>query len=566
MADPAEDDTEEGGAPASTPAAAPTDVSSSARAPVPGPDFTSMVKAPGDTAELQGKLAEIQRGKSAANAANADETIKRLGTDRARMEAAYKASATMPEELQSGWDAKTKMAEHSTDPVTAFGSVGSVFAMLASSFAGLPMEHALNAGAAAISAVHAGDEKAYQKEYESWKANTDLAVKRHEIQHQAYNDATNLMNSNINAGRTKMELAATRFGDQKAQALLDAGMDKELFELIHSRNKAALDMQSQWDQVQLQHEKVQDLRSREGYNDPARRGAVVQQWNQDWAAGGRQSLKYDFAKDYIDQQKKANPNYTPDDLAKWGKEAANAQEADDTKGAKGANTDLTEDRQKAALIAKLRDEKVAAGTPVLQATQEAKQEAEKAYPPKMTSAQQGKYQDRAFMADQTLQTIEKQLDRLQKYVGITGTAGYVSRAGEKVANIAGSTAVERQEFAKDIELMRLNASRMLTLSQGRPLAAEAARINAIIKGNSFGDLNAPTIAALRDYEKFVQDFKKDAESRLSGGANPEGGGTNGAGGTGGASGATKSKKAPWLNDPVVGPGDRSEVESGISYG
>jgi hypothetical protein len=47
--------------------------------------------------------------------------------------------------------------------------VGSVFAMLASSFAGLPMEASLNAGAAAINAIHKGDEESYKREFETWQ-------------------------------------------------------------------------------------------------------------------------------------------------------------------------------------------------------------------------------------------------------------------------------------------------------------------------------------------------------------------------------------------------------------
>src|SRR3954466_11401980 len=100
----ADDDTEGGGsgsaaAPGTVPAGSTQMVPDREPAPA-GPDFTSMVRSPGDMAGLQDKLSEIQRAKTATNAANAAEATARLDRDRARMETAYKASAVMPPELE----------------------------------------------------------------------------------------------------------------------------------------------------------------------------------------------------------------------------------------------------------------------------------------------------------------------------------------------------------------------------------------------------------------------------------------------------------------------------------
>lgn len=568
MADPAEDDTEEDGAPASTPAVAPTDVSSATRAPaapVPGPDFTSMVKAPGDTADLQSKLSEIQRGKSAANAANADETIQRLGTDRARMEAAYKASATMPAELQQDWDAKAKSAEHSTDPVTAFGSVGSVFAMLASSFAGLPMEQALNAGAAAINAVHQGDATAYQRDYDSWKANTDLALKRHEIQHQAYNDATNLMNSNINAGRTKMELAATRFGDQKAQALLDAGMDKELFDLINSRNKAALEMQSEWDKVQLQHEKVQDLRQDPRYQsgDPAQKAAAVQDWNQRWAANGGQKLRYDAEADYIAAQKRANPNWSPDDMLQWKKDFATAAEGDTS--AAGPTGPLSTGKLKSKAIQQIIDEDAAKGitTSIADAT--------KRYNLTTSTPSGNRLDDIAKqvnMFDNGKTAIDRAIASIDKHWGSVGVAGYATRGAERVGNIFGSNETDRSQLAHDIQYLQTIAPRLLNDASSRGLKAEADKIGSIIAGLNIGDTTANTKRALSEVRELWDKMQQDNLARRNGAPNLPAA-TGGPGATpasGGAGGASGSPKPKWQSAPIVSPGQRSEAESDVANG
>jgi hypothetical protein len=153
--------------------------------------------------------------------------------------------------------------------------------------------------------------------------------------------------------------------------------------------------------------------------------------------------------------------------------------------------------------------------------------------------------------------IDKNLKRLQNYVGIAGAAGYGTRLAEKVGNVFGNDEVGRQEFAKDVELMRLNASRILTLSQGRPLATDAAKVNNIIKGISIGDVNKSTIAALRDYRELVQKFKEDSASRLQGGgagmggSNPEGIGAK-------PSGGAPLTTPKWQQAPVIGP--RSEMQ------
>ena len=543
MADAAEETTEDTGAAA--PSAAP------AAAPAPaGPDFTSLVRPPSDMAAVQGKLSEIQRQKTAANAANADETIKRLETDRARMETAYKASAVMPDELKQPWDSNAERAKYSTDPVQAFGSIGSVFAMLATSFAGLPMEHALNAGAAAINAVHAGDEKAYQSAYDAWQKNTNLAIKRHEIQRQAYNDAINLMNTNINAGRTKMELAATKFGDQKAQALLDAGMDKELFELFDSRNKAALNLQSEWDKVQLQHEKIADLRADPRYSSQniAEKQQAIQDWQRRWSAQGAMKLKYDFKQDYIENQKRSNPNYTPEDLLKWG------QEAD---ASEGAGDISTTGKLKTAAIKEIFEKAAAEGKPITMA------EATRQYNLTTSTPSGNRVDDLRGKIDQANNIIagaEKNLEFLRSYKGAAGLIGKIMRGEEIAENIANiSDKSDRAQFRRRVLELQEMAPRIMTDSNGRPLKAAQDKIDGIVAGLNSGDTGPNTIRA---YEELVADMKKrisDYQNRMNGGGQP-------AGGSGVAApppAAAGKNKTPWLNDPIVKPtgaGPRADIE------
>lgn len=560
MADATDDDEEVGTPAASAPTSGAISPAAPAAAPAPsGPDFTSMIKPPGDMAALQGQLSAIQKAKAATNAANADETTKRLDVDRARMEQAYKASATMPDELKQGWDSKAKSAEHSTDPVTAFGSLGSVFAMLASSFAGLPMEAGLNAGAAAINAIHAGDEKAYNREYESWKANTDLALKRQQLQHQAYTDATNLMNSNINAGRTKMELAATKFGDQKAQALLDAGMDKELFTLFADRNKASLELQNQWDKVQLEHTKVMDLKADPRFQDRATKGQAITDWTQRWS--GAAKAKYDT----VQQLQRAWDNEHPQAGFDERKNAfvdieKSVAEAQDT-GTPGASGPLSTGKMKTKAIQEIIDNDAAQGitTSIADAT--------KRYNLQTSTPSGNRIDDinkQINMFDNGKNAIDRALAAVDKHWGTAGVAGYATRGGERVGNIFGSNETDRVQFAHDIQYLQTIAPRLLNDASSRGLKAEADKVSAIIAGLNVGDTTANTKRALGEVRELWDKMQQDNVARRNGTPNGPGGQPAGSTSTGSTGDSSGSKKAPWQNDPIVKP--RAEADSDVAYG
>ncbi len=85
-----------------------------------------MVVSPQQLEATRQRLVAIQQAKTANAAAQAGAMTAQLDKDRARLNAKYDAIGT---DLPQAWDANKKSAEHYTDPVTAFGSVGSVFAM-----------------------------------------------------------------------------------------------------------------------------------------------------------------------------------------------------------------------------------------------------------------------------------------------------------------------------------------------------------------------------------------------------------------------------------------------------
>jgi hypothetical protein len=581
MADPAEADDEgpdvpETAAPAagsgtpSPPAAAPAVGSGAVPTTLPAPSIDGLVVTPGQMEKTRQQLLEIQKAKMASQDHDRVEISSRLDRDRARMEQAYKASAAEPIGLEP-WDAQKKAAEHYTDPVQAFGSVGSVFAMLASSFAGLPMEAGLNAGAAAINAIHQGDEKAYNREFEAWQKNTELAVKRHEMQRQAYNDATTLMNSNINAGRTKMEMAATKFGDQKVQALLENGMDKELTDLFVARNKSAAEMQDQWDKIQLQHDKVTDLRSDPRYTsgNPELKNQAITEWTQRWAPNSSQKLRYDATADYVAAQKRANPNWTPDDLAKWQHDAANAAEPD--KEAKPTGP-LSSGKMKSAAIQEIVDnskKEVEAGTrPAPKTIAEATAEYNRgAATP--TGNRLDDIDKQIGMYDNGKSAIDRTLALIDKHTGSVGAAGYVTRLGERLGNVVGSNETDRVQLSHDIQYLQTIAPRLMQDASSRGLKAEADKINSMIAGLNMGDTTANTKRALQEVRQLWDKMQQDNVNRRRGisnpatGAGPSGPNSEGAGAP--PSAAKPGAAAPkWQSAPIVKP--RAELGSDQAYG
>lgn len=542
-------------------AAPPAPAPAAPAAPAPSSDLPalsldSLIVTPDKMRSVQDDLVRIERARAATQAASAAEMTKRLDQDRDRLNRAYEATAKEPEGLES-WDANAKSAQHYTDPVTAFGSAGSVFAMLAAGFAGLPMEHALNAGAAAINAIHAGDEKAYNREYEAWQKNTNLALKRHDILRQNYNDALTLMNSNINAGRTKMQLAAMKFDDQKAMTLLENGMNKELTDLMVSRNRAALELQNQWDKVQLEHDKVSDLRADPRYRDPATKAQAIADWTERWAPNGSQKLRYDFVKDALEQWKKENPNYTFDQLLDAKRRISEA-EGDIETGT--GNKPKTSAGLKAAEIDRRTQEFVAQGMSQTEAYDKASREVNLA-----NSAPSGnRLDDIAKQINQFengINTIDSTLKLIEKYTGAVGAAGYATRAAERLGNITGVTAeTDRSQIAHDIEYLQTIAPRLLNDSSGRPLSAEAAKINRLIAGLNLGDTKANTKRALSEiralWDKMMQDNiarrdgRPNAPAAVPRGTQPE----------------KKDGRPKWESAPIVSPsGPRADMEAGNAY-
>lgn len=213
---------------------------------------------------LQEGLVDISKRKGAADEQIYQRMANTTDEDQKRLRDAYDKTGIQPGEFKK-WNADEEMAKRRTDPIEAFGSFGSVFGILASAFTHAPMENAMNASAAAMNAIKAGDEAGYDKAYKAWQDNTKVALERHQMEHQAFQDASVLMKTNLEAGLNMARLNAARFDNKKEQYLLENGMIKEWFDYQAAKQKAGLALAETMPKIEEVNGRRADLISR-GYD------------------------------------------------------------------------------------------------------------------------------------------------------------------------------------------------------------------------------------------------------------------------------------------------------------
>jgi hypothetical protein len=140
------------------------------------------------------------------------------------------------------WDAESELRKRDVSLWEQFGSPAFVLSMLASAFSAKPMNSALLAGGVAMQSLKEGRMEDYQRAFDAWKANTDLSIKRFNMEHELHSEFAEDFTKDMESARLKASQAAERFGDKKLKVMLDNGYVKEYFEAIDGRSKALLEM------------------------------------------------------------------------------------------------------------------------------------------------------------------------------------------------------------------------------------------------------------------------------------------------------------------------------------
>ena len=185
-----------------------------------------------------GDLTKIQEKKTKSDSLMQSSFEQNDKKNRERMERLFAAQGATIDDLKP-WNAQQELADRKTDLWEQFGSPGFIVAMLASSFSAMPMNSALESGAAAMNAINQGDMLAYNRAFDSWKENTRLTIDRQKMEHELYDEADKLRESDMAAWRAKVAAVAARFDDKRKLALLQNGMDGELITALGSEAQAS---------------------------------------------------------------------------------------------------------------------------------------------------------------------------------------------------------------------------------------------------------------------------------------------------------------------------------------
>lgn len=280
-------------------------------AAAPGPNLEAITR---DLAAQQAqKVAEQERLSKANTAART--------ADQAEMRRAYQQAGAAINDIKP-WDADAAREKFRYDPVQEFGSIGSVFAILASSFTSRPMENAMYGAAAAMEAVREGNKVEYDRAFKAWQENMNLAVRRQSMLNQQYSNAQSMMTTNMQAGRDAMTDIATRYGDKRTLTLLQNGMDKEALDYQKTMQEMTLKLAEAQPKIILENLKVADLYTKgfdpKNPNSPASQAALMT-WQQQW--NGRSA---DATTEIIARVLRENPEISSEDLTRRVEEITNA--------------------------------------------------------------------------------------------------------------------------------------------------------------------------------------------------------------------------------------------------
>lgn len=477
-----------------------------------------------------------------------DQNLKTLEADRARMKTYFDREGVGPDDVKK-WDADAERQKYSTNPLESFGSLASVFGIMASAFTKAPMENALNASAAAMNATRARDDEAYKRAFEAFKTNMDLVIKRHQMQHEDYQDAVTLMGTDMRIGEAKMKQLATKYGDRQALLMLDHGMSTELFQMLDSRAKAMQSLMTANEQITK--DTIQD---QVFHSDPRSHSKNLDEKYQAFIDSRRMDIKTSVDQQMFDRiwhSKEMSETPSEQKMAQFNKEWGEynqakyrgtmgersmmpivqdvaAEHPDWTPGqvmleaerrasaAKKATPHPTLSSEQADLVEKKKadlkkdhpdwsDTKVA---------EEAIKFAKQAAATPITGNKREQIESHIQQYGESIGTIDKVIARLHKYAFAAGAPGYATRLEERLGNLLGTNETDRVQMARDIEYLQLAAPRLLLDANGRPLSAEAAHVKNIIAGLNMGDTTANTIRALQEVKQRYERLREGNRERI----------------------------------------------------
>jgi len=495
---------------------------------------------PAATKGLTDSLAGIERERGAAEQKQFGEINGRMARDREQMEKAFSAESQSANSIPPMWNADQERKERETGPIESFASIGSIFGLLASAFTKTPLTSALNASAAAMMAIHAHDDKAYQSAYDAWKENTNLALKRFGMEREMFDDAGKIMSTDLASWKVKQMAIAAQFDNKKVIALLDAGMDDKVIEMQAAQVNAAqgvMKAQKDWEDFDIRRTIFSAESNAWDKEHPDAKPQEKARARLDILQGIGEGNK-NLQEDLLRQFRLEHPGATAEDQANF-LISHPAGRAGSVGGAP------TKQKEIARRIAEFKAQNPNATNEEIDAEYDrASREVADAAQPTMTPSKRIDVERNVTQYGEANKTIDDAVQVLETHAASAGLAGKATRLGERVENIFGGNNTDREQFMRNIQYLRTAAQRLLFDRSGRPLAADADRINDIIGGLSLGDTTANTLRSLREVKERLQRLQKSQEDQLAGKWTPDPP----------AAGKTRpaGNKPAWEEAPIVG--------------
>jgi hypothetical protein len=523
-----------------------------------------------DTTGLSHKIEGFAKEHEKQLEASNSQLNSRLDRDRAQRDRAFAAESADINAIPKMWDADKERQNRISDPIANFGSIGSIFALVASAFTKTPMTSALNGAAAAMNAIHEHDEEGYKSAYQAWKDNTELAFKRFDMERSLFEDTNKLIDTDINQWKVQTLAQAAQFDNKKVIAMLDAGLFPEIIEIQNSMIEGRIKGQvakEKFEDYNAKHDVVNSMYQSNleanpsapqipGAN-PKQQKEADRAYYKDHPASRPefQALYRYYALEKVKNNFKNEPDKILNDAmleaAAQGRALSHDEQTDilnkasryGANGGGGAPTKQKEIYRRWQEAVKAHpewgeDEKE-------QAYDQASRDVADASQPTMTPKMKVDTERNIDQYNEALTKIDTNIKSLEAHAAEAGLAGKATRMGERVGNVFGNNSTDREQFMRDIQFLRTGAQKLLFDRAGRPLAADADRINDIIGGLSAGDTTANTLRSLREVKKVLDRLKESQQKQLGGkwqaGDKPASGDDGGS-----------TAKPAWEEAPIVG--------------
>lgn len=454
---------------------------------------------------------------------------QRLETeDRARVKQAFEAEQATIDHTPK-WDAEAERAKYRTDPIQEFGSLGSVFAMVASAFTRAPMINALNGAAAAINAKRDSNEKEYDRALEAFKVNSDLVIKRFNMQHTALGDAFTLMDRDANRGHAKLLEEMTKYGMEKELMLYQNGMIPEIQQADAGQLKAIegiMRLKNDMDKTEevQRHNKEQEWiaaaktlrpaltpRHREILNsDPQFNGAdpegkvnaFIRVMNLESEAQKDPGIKTS-----LQEALKANAQATPEDLDTVLQQRFEAM----PRGLSRTKADASEVERRTLEFERQ-------GMTRTEANDRARKEVYAKPDKGLTANQRVTLQKQVSQYEQELSSLDRAIKLIEKKGGV-GLGGKIKRPLETASNVlGGSNSTEMRQVQELISELRLRAPALLTQSgTSTPRLRSAYElVNNIVPGLELGASAQSVLDQFRSLKEKFTTMRDETKSYLDG--------------------------------------------------